>query len=290
MGINTDLVGHQFDPFVREYTFKDLELCALGCNAGFDGKTDLIYLNEHDAHDPHLKVLPAFAIPFTVNQEVARTLDCGVDYAHSMHYAFDLELHSAFSMNDHVETYVTLAGVYDRGEGRGSLEEHVGESYRSDGTHLCTLTSQIVGLADGGWGGPKPPKDVVEIPDRAPDAVVEETLPLNLPLIYRLMGDWHQQHINWDYTAQTGLPRPIVHGVSIAGIGARHLVSTWFEGKPERMRRFKGRFTCSAVPGTRIATRMWKMSDGEVHFQVADADVEKIGTKPYLNAGVCQWE
>ena len=54
------------------------------------------------------------------------------------------------------------------------------------------------------------------MPDRAPDAVVEETMPLNMPLIYRLMGDWHQQHIDFAYTEQTGLARPIAHGVSLA--------------------------------------------------------------------------
>ena len=41
MAISTEIVGKEFGPFVREYTFKDLEICALGCNAGYDGVTDL---------------------------------------------------------------------------------------------------------------------------------------------------------------------------------------------------------------------------------------------------------
>ena len=49
MAISTEIVGKEFGPFVREYTFKDLEICALGCNAGYDGKTDLEYVNEGDA-------------------------------------------------------------------------------------------------------------------------------------------------------------------------------------------------------------------------------------------------
>ena len=60
-------------------------------------------------------------------------------------------------------------------------------------------------IYDGGWGGEQPPKDVVEYPDREPDFVYEETYGLNWPLVYRLMGDWHQQHIDWSYTEQTGL-------------------------------------------------------------------------------------
>lgn len=46
MAISTDIVGKEFGPFIRSYTFKDLEICALGCNAGYDGKTDLEYINE----------------------------------------------------------------------------------------------------------------------------------------------------------------------------------------------------------------------------------------------------
>ena len=35
MAINTEMVGQTFGPFVRDYTFRDLELFALGCGAGY---------------------------------------------------------------------------------------------------------------------------------------------------------------------------------------------------------------------------------------------------------------
>ena len=41
MAISTEIVGKTFGPFVRDYTFKDLEICALGCGAGWDGRMDL---------------------------------------------------------------------------------------------------------------------------------------------------------------------------------------------------------------------------------------------------------
>ena len=86
MAISTEIVGKEFGPFVREYTFKDLEICALGCNAGYDGKTDLEYVNEGDAANPDLKVLPIFGAPLTVHEEMTRTLDYGYDYDGSLHY------------------------------------------------------------------------------------------------------------------------------------------------------------------------------------------------------------
>lgn len=61
MAISTEIVGKEFGPFVREYTFKDLEICALGCNAGYDGKTDLEYVNEGTPRTPTSRCCPSSA-------------------------------------------------------------------------------------------------------------------------------------------------------------------------------------------------------------------------------------
>lgn len=99
-------------------------------------------------------------------------------------------------------------------------------------------------------------------------------MPLNMPLIYRLMGDWHQQHIDFAYTEQTGLERPIAHGVSLGGFAMRHIISSFFPGEPERMKRFKTRITSPVLPGTTLQTRMWKVGDKEIRFQLVDADAD----------------
>ena len=156
MAISTEIVGKEFGPFVREYTFKDLEICALGCNAGYDGKTDLEYVNEGDAANPDLKVLPIFGAPLTVHEEMTRTLDYGYDYDGSLHYGFEIKLHAPFKMNDRIETFVTQDALYDRGEGRGCLSKQTGRSYSSDGTLLCETETWDVCIYDGGWGGPSP--------------------------------------------------------------------------------------------------------------------------------------
>lgn len=122
MAISTKIVGREFGPFVREYTFKDLEICALGCNAGYDGKTDLEYLNEGDANNPSLKVLPIFGVPLTVNEEMTRTLDYGYDYAGSLHYGFEITLHAPLQDAHH------LAGV----AGHCAYDAHVAGGRRGD--------------------------------------------------------------------------------------------------------------------------------------------------------------
>ena len=120
MAISTEIVGKTFGPFMRDYTFKDSEICALGCGAGWDGKVDLDYVNEGDAKNPELKVLPIFAVPLTVNEEMTTTLDYGFDYSGSLHYGIDVHFHAPFKMSDHIETYVTQEAIWDRGEGRAA--------------------------------------------------------------------------------------------------------------------------------------------------------------------------
>ena len=83
--IKTEMVGQSFGPFVRDYTFRDLELFALGCGAGIDGKEDLQYVNEHDVRAPRVSVLPMFGAMLIVDSEVTRTIDYGYNYAGSLH-------------------------------------------------------------------------------------------------------------------------------------------------------------------------------------------------------------
>jgi len=286
--INTDMVGQTFGPFVRDYTFRDLELFALGCGAGIDGHQDLIYLNEHDERDPHLKVLPMFSAMLIVDSAVTRTIDYGYNYAGSLHWGFDLRIHQPFTkMSDHLETMVRLEGLYDRGEGRGLLAQHIGDTFASDGTLLATNESWDCLIYDGGWGGPTPPKDIVEMPERSPDAEISETIPFNQALIYRLSGDYHPQHIDWDYAAQNNEPRPILHAISYAGVVMRHAITQFIPGEPERLTRFKTRITSPVHPGSRLVTRLWQVGETEARFMLVEADDAQA--KPHLNWGIIEW-
>ena len=290
MAINTDMVGQTFGPFTRDYTFRDLELFALGCGAGIDGKDGLEYINEKDPQNPQLKVLPMFGAMLIVDSEVTRTIDYGYNYAGSLHWGFDIKFHQPITkMSDHLETKVKLEGLYDRGEGRGLLAQHIGDTYDSDGNLLFTNESWDCLIYDGGWGGPKPPKDLVDMPDREPDYEISERIPENQALIYRLSGDYHPQHIDWDYAAKNGEPRPILHAISYAGVVMRHAINQFVTGEPERITRFKTRITSPVHPGTVLKTQLWKVGEGELRFRLVDEDFEKTGAKPHLNWGIIDY-
>ena len=120
MAIGTESLEKSSAPSYAR-TISGTEICALGCNAGYDSITDLEYLNRRCGTTPHLAVLPIFGVPLTVNEEMTRTLDYGYDYSGSLHYGFEIELHAPFKMSDRVETFVTQDALYDRGDGRGCL-------------------------------------------------------------------------------------------------------------------------------------------------------------------------
>lgn len=103
-----------------------------------------------------------------------------------------------------------------------------------------------------------------------------------------MMGDWHQQHIDWAYTEQTGLERPIAHGVSSAGVAMRHVIKMIIPGEPERLTRFKCRFTSPVIPGTTLRTQIWKVGENEARFRMVDAN--NPDAKPYLNFGIVEWK
>ncbi|GAB6176186.1 MaoC/PaaZ C-terminal domain-containing protein [Desulfobaculum senezii] len=283
MALKLDMQGKTYGPFVREYDFKDLSLFALGCGAGYDGKTDLQYVYEKD-----MKVLPMFAAMPIVDSEVTKTIDYGFNWGGSLHWGFDLQFHQPMTaLSGTLSTHVLLKGLYDRGEGRGLLAQHIGDTYDENGTKLFTNESWDCALYDGGWGGPKAPKDIVEIPDREPDFEVSEEIALNRALIYRLSGDFHPQHIDWAYAQEFGHPKPNLHAVSTAGVACRHIINTLFPGEPERLTRFKTRITKSLYPGCTIKTQMWKWDDNSIHFRVIDADNPEI---VYLNYALAEWK
>ncbi|NLI91323.1 MAG: 3-alpha,7-alpha,12-alpha-trihydroxy-5-beta-cholest-24-enoyl-CoA hydratase [Peptococcaceae bacterium] len=282
MAIKMEMVGQTFGPFEREYDFRELMLLGLGCGAGADGKTDLEYVYEKG-----LKILPIFGAMPIVDQIVTKTIDYGYNYAGSLHWGFDLKFHQPLTKTSgKLSTYVLLKGLYDRGPDKGLLAQHVGDTYDETGAKIFTNESWDCLIYDGGFGGPKPPKDIVEIPDREPDYEVSEQIPLNQALIYRLQGDYHPQHVDWEYAAEIGYPKPILHAVSTAGVACRHIIKTLFPGEPERLTRFKTRITAPLLPGCTIKTQMWKMDETLVHFRVIDAETEKA----YLNYALVEWK
>ena len=58
---------------------------------------------------------------------------------------------------------------------------------------------------------------------KLPDFAYEETYGLNWPLVYRLMGGWHQRHIDWSCTVRIALGQSTCSGSGVpCGVRGRN--------------------------------------------------------------------
>ncbi len=290
MAIDASVVGKKFGPFKFDYNMEKLNLFAVGCNCGYDMKAGEEYYNEYLPGG--LKVLPIFGAMPLVCGEVTNTVDYGADLRGTLHWGIDLKIKSDMNRlaqkSGTLSTDVTVVGMWDRGPGKGLLCQEHSDTYDDDGTLVCECETWDCLIYDGGWGGEKPPADIVEMPDREPDFEMSETIAMNAGLAFRLTGMLHPLHVDWPTAKAAGFPIPFYFGLGYGGIAMRHMIDTFMPGEPERLTRFKVRMCAPVMPGATVKTQMWKMEDGSVRFRLVDALATTA--KPYLNWGIMEYK
>ena len=80
-----------------------------------------------------------------------------------------------------------------------------------------------------------------ERPSRPPDAFVEEQTSPDLAALYRLTGDENPLHIDPEFAALGGYPRPILHGLCTFGIAGKHVLKKFGNGEPGNLKSIKAR-------------------------------------------------
>jgi NAD(P)-dependent dehydrogenase (short-subunit alcohol dehydrogenase family)/acyl dehydratase/putative sterol carrier protein len=278
MPLNLSALGKKIGPLRARYGWKDLILYAVGVGAGFD---ELEYVYEN-----RLKAIPSFAVPAVI-EFFARVVELsGVDLAGILHSAHDLILHAPIPPEGgELVTEGTITHMYDRGAKKGALVVAEADTFFSDGRKLFTNITTIFSRLDGGFGGEDAPKEAIEFPARAPD-FEEPAHPLpDQPLIYRLSGDTFALHVDPEFARLSGFDRPIMHGLCTQGFACRAVIKHLIPGEPERLSRFRNRFTKALYPGTPIKTQIWKLEEGRAVFRTLNAENDE----PVIDQGVVEW-
>ena len=262
-----EALGFEFPVVESRYTENDLALYALGVGAATDPTDDADLRLVYEMHGKGMKALPTFGVipPLSVMMSFAKE----GKQAPGLNYSLDRLLHG--------EQYTELSGplplkatlkhkariknIVDKGKHALVVTEV--ESRDESGELLVKneFTSLIRGA--GGWDENR--KSIPEVnvpPDRKPDAVVEERIPANQALLYRLTGDWNPLHADPGFAKAFGFDKPILHGLCTFGFASRAVIAKFApDGDPGYFKSIRTRFADSVFPGETLITEMWK--DGQ---------------------------
>lgn len=146
--------------------------------------------------------------------------------------------------------------------------------------------SSVFIRGSGGFGGPSKGENrgaattVYKPPQRAPDAVVEETTSEDQAALYRLNGDRNPLHIDPSFSKVGGFKTPILHGLCFMGFSGKHILKTYGAFK-----NIKVRFAGVVLPGQTLRTEMWKETIGGRNVVVFQTIVKDTGKLCIAGAG-----
>jgi 3-hydroxyacyl-CoA dehydrogenase/3a,7a,12a-trihydroxy-5b-cholest-24-enoyl-CoA hydratase len=268
-----EALGAKYPDRTSSYDEGDLALYALGVVAATDPNDDNGLRLVYEGHGGGMKPLPTYAVIPATNAILGFAkegvtppgLNYGLDrLLHGEQY---VELVRPLPLKATLTTKGTVKDIWDKG--KGALVVTALGSYDEDGDLLIKseMTAFIRGA--GGWGGERGPSADINVPPaREPDAVVEDSIPENQALLYRLSGDWNPLHVDPGMAKAFGFDRPILHGLCTFGYAGRRVLERFApDGNPDFFKSIKVRFADNVYPGDTLITEMWKESDQRIVFQ-----------------------
>ena len=278
MSLNYDVVGQKIGPLIYTYTWKDVILYALGVGAGTE-ELNFVY-------EKNLQVIPSFAIAAVFDFFFQAGTQANVNLQGILHAEQELTFHQPLPIQGTLITQGEIVNIYDLGRERGALIEARGITRNAEGLKLFSNVMTIFARLDGGFGGNKPPKRQVEIPNREPDFVVHEQPSKDQALLYRLSGDTFELHVDPEFARRSGFEKPIMHGLCTFGYACRACINSLVPGQPEKVQKISCRFTKPLYPGTPIQTRIWALQPGSAVWQVINGLTQEV----VIDLGVFEFE
>ncbi len=268
-----EALGFRFPSITSKYDERDLALYALGVGAGKDPLDDKELGLVFELHGGGFNALPTYGVVPAINV-ILEQAKKGVT-APGLRYGLDRILHGEqyTELLRPLPPHATLRhearikDIFDKGKGAIVITEI--ESFDEDGELLVKNEVTTFVRGAGGWGGDRGPSAEVNVaPERAPDAVVEERIPENQALLYRLSGDWNPLHADPSFAKAFGFDRPILHGLCTFGYAGRHVIAALApQGDPRYFKSIKVRFAKNVYPGDTLITEMWKDGEHRVVFR-----------------------
>ena len=277
-----EALGYEFPELTSSYDERDLSIYALGVGAGRDplDKKDLQVVYEMAQGDGGFMALPSFGVIPALNVIMDQAKKGAK--APGLNYGFDRILHGEqyTELKRPLPRAATLSHrikikeIFDKGKNALVVTEI--KSYDENGDVLIVNDLTMLVRGAGGWGGERGPAAEVQLPERAADKTVTETIPADQALLYRLSGDWNPLHVDPNMAKAFGFEKPILHGLCTFGYATRHVINSFSGGDPRYFKAIKVRFAESVFPGETLVTEMWKESDQRILFTCRVKERDKV--------------
>jgi acyl dehydratase len=228
-------------------------------------------------YEPRLKAMPSLPVVLGAPGFWSREPDTGIDWKQILHGEQGLVLRRPLPVEGEVVGRSRVAGLVDRGEGKGALmysEREVIDA--GTGEALATLTSTSFLRGDGGFGGPSGPvKRPHPEPERTPDLTLDLATRPEQALVYRLNSDLNPLHIDPAVARDAGFPRPILHGLCTFGTVCHALLRSLCDYDTARFGRMDLRFSSPVFPGETVRTEIWR-EEGGAAFRARVVERDKM--------------
>jgi 3-hydroxyacyl-CoA dehydrogenase/3a,7a,12a-trihydroxy-5b-cholest-24-enoyl-CoA hydratase len=285
-------LGYEYPHVHASYEERDLAIYGLSVGAAENPLDDKDLRHTYELHGQGFVPLPTYGVVPALRAllDLARQGKT----APGMHYGLDRLLHGEQYMEltrplppaAKLTHKAKVKDIFDKGKNALIVTEI--KSYDEAGELLVINESTALIRGAGGWGGERGPSADVNVPpDRAPDATVEQKIPENQALLYRLNGDWNPLHADPSFASAFGFAKPILHGLCTFGYAARHVIRSFAEGDARKFKSIKARFADSVFPGETVITEMWKESDTRIVFRCKIKERDKVVIS---NAAIELWK
>jgi 3-hydroxyacyl-CoA dehydrogenase/3a,7a,12a-trihydroxy-5b-cholest-24-enoyl-CoA hydratase len=274
-------LGFEFPPMTSSYDERDLSLYALGIGAAHDPLDQKDLLLVYEMHGEGFRAFPTFgvipAIGAMIEKAKAGEQAPGLDYGFDriLHGEQYLELKRPLPPKAKLTHKAKIKDIFDKG--KNALVVTAIETTDESGEPLAYNEFVTVVRGAGGFGGDRGPSvEANPAPERKPDQTIEEKIPENQALLYRLTGDINPLHVDPSFATMFGFQKPILHGLCTFGFAARHVIKAFAGGDPRKFKSIKVRFADSVFPGETLITEMWKKNDLEIVFRCKVKERDKV--------------
>lgn len=268
-----DHLGRKAEPQVIHWQPRDTMLYALSVGAGQRDPCTELHLTTECGEIGPLQALPGLAVALI---HAAARPPAGMDLPleRQLHAAQWLRLAHPMPAEGEAQLDVTIGEVSDKGT-NALVALDCQLTLRGQDRPFAFTRQTIFMRGMGGFGGPRGESLRDDLPERAPDRSLNFTVPANMALLYRLMGDYNSLHCSPTVAAQAGFDRPILHGLCSYGIACR-LALVAFGLEPGEIVEFGARMTRPVTPGEPLRLDLWRIAADQLQFQMVNAAGEAV--------------